>query len=184
MESRNVIELYFQWLTDQVCSRQEKRDYEDLMRLLYSTTFTYELERDGNRAADGVNLRSKFADEYGIDFETRHNAITGPCTVLELLIGLADRAVFSMIDGEITGEKDEMHWIFWKMLENLGLVALKNAQYSRSKAKRRIDVFMNRKYAYNGENGGLFVVREPAEDLREVEIWKQMCWYISELNGY
>ena len=41
-----------------------------------------------------------------------------------------------------------------------------------------IDIFLNREYAENGE-GGLFTVNG-YEDMRTVEIWYQMCWYLAD----
>lgn len=181
MESKDIINLYFCWLIDQVCTLQEKKNYSEVLWLLYSVTFRYELDRDGNRAADGITLRNKFADEMCIDTETRHRAITGPCTVLEMMVALCDRAAYSMIDDELTDGDDAKHWIFWLMMKNLGLVKHSNADFSRSKAIKRIDIFMDRKYAENGHRGGLFVVKKPRNDLREVELWYQMCWSISEM---
>ena len=180
MNNAEIIERYFQWLVDQVCYKTEKKSYNDVLRLLFATTFKFSIERDGNRAADGVDLRSQFAECYNLDFETRHDAITGPCSLLEMLVALCDRAVFSMVDCENSEEFDEKHDIFWLMMKNLGLVALKNGDFSHSKAIRRINIFMDRKYASNGSRGGLFVVKKPRKDLREVEIWYQMCWYFSE----
>ena len=180
MSNAQVIELYFNWLLNLVCTHREKQDYEDLMRLLFRVDFRYSIRRDENRAADGVDLRSMFADEYEIDYETRHEAISGPCSVLEMMVALSRRATYSMLDGELDTEDDEMHYIFWLMMENIGLVGLKNGDFSHSRAMRCIDVLLDRKYAYNGENGGLFVVKKPRRDLRKVEIWYQMCWYFSE----
>ena len=182
MDSREIIESYFQWLTDMVCTKQEKRDYDKLLRLLFGITFRFTMDRDANRAADGVDMRSKFTDDNDIDFETRHNAITGPCSVLEMLVGLADRAAFSMIDEDLIDDDNPTHWIFWIMMSNLGLVRLKNADFSHSRAVKHIDTFMDRKYADNGARGGLFVVKDATEDLRDIEIWYQMCWFINSIS--
>jgi hypothetical protein len=43
-----------------------------------------------------------------------------------------------------------------------------------------IDRFINRKYEPNGK-GGLFTIRNVKEDLRDVEIWYQMCWYLNSI---
>lgn len=182
MDSREIIELYFQWLTDMVCTQQEKKDYDKLLRLLFSVNFRFVMDRDANRAADGVDLRSRFADDNDIDFETRHNAITGPCSVLEMLVGLSDRACFSMIDEDIVDSDEPKHWLFWIMMKNLGLVGLKNNNFNHSRAIKHIDTFMDRKYADNGARGGLFVVNSATEDLREVEIWYQMCWFVTSIS--
>jgi hypothetical protein len=182
MDSKDIIELYFEWLIDQVCYEDEKDKYSDVLRLLHSTTFRYMLDRDANRAADGINMRNFFGNEHNIDPETRHNAISGPCSVLEMLVALADRASYSMIDEEIAGDDEPMHWIFWLMMKNIGLIRLSNGLFSHSKAMRHINVFMDRKYAENGRKGGLFVVNKSKKDLRNVEIWYQMCWSISEMT--
>jgi len=39
---------------------------------------------------------------------------------------------------------------------------------------------MDREYSYNGE-GGLFAVQHPRRDMRTVELWWQMCWYINTI---
>ena len=38
---------------------------------------------------------------------------------------------------------------------------------------------LERKYSRNGD-GGLFTVNHSRYDLRSVEIWYQMCWYLDE----
>ena len=176
-------ELYFQWLLNQVCSYHEKQDYERLFRHLFIVDFRFSIERDENRAADGIDLRRIFAEEYRISFEERHRAISGPCSVLEMLVALSKRADTGMFGDKLKNSEDEANYIFWLMMKNIGLVVLKNGDFSPGKANRRLDVFMDRKYAPNGSKGGLFVVSKPRHDLREVEIWYQMCWYFSETLG-
>ena len=39
---------------------------------------------------------------------------------------------------------------------------------------------MNRTYSPDGD-GGLFTVRNCDRDLRNVEIWIQMCWYLDTI---
>ena len=37
--------------------------------------------------------------------------------------------------------------------------------------------FLDREYEFDG-HGGLFVIKDTDVDLRGVEIWHQMCWYL------
>ena len=53
--------------------------------------------------------------------------------------------------------------------------------YSELRVEEAIYRFMNRDYDSNGR-GGLFIVNNPRQDLREVEIWYQMHWYLNELE--
>ena len=48
--------------------------------------------------------------------------------------------------------------------------------------EKHLDIFMNRKYRRNGA-GGLFTLKFPPRDMRMVEIWYQMCWYLDEFIG-
>jgi hypothetical protein len=45
-----------------------------------------------------------------------------------------------------------------------------------------LDRFLDRDYEPDGR-GGLFRVKHTDEDLRFVEIWYQMNWYLDELLG-
>ena len=41
--------------------------------------------------------------------------------------------------------------------------------------------FNRREYSPDGR-GGLFVVRNTSEDLRDVDIWSQLCWYLDNIT--
>ena len=51
--------------------------------------------------------------------------------------------------------------------------------YDRDLVKHKLDIFLHREYEPDGK-GGLFYIRDCAEDLREVEIWAQLCWYLDK----
>jgi len=82
------------------------------------------------------------------------------------------------IEDEIIG--DSTQW-FWLMIFNLGLNDMMDTTFDREKVGKIIDVFLERKYEKDGK-GGLFIVKNRVEDLRNVEIWYQMQWYIGEIN--
>ena len=62
------------------------------------------------------------------------------------------------------------------MINNLGLEPMYERHYNAGYVKNIIARFLNRDYFPNGL-GGLFYIPGIKEDLRQVEIWYQMCWY-------
>jgi len=96
------------------------------------------------------------------------------CSVLEMLIPLARRAEF---DTDIP-----MRDWFWTFLRNLGIDEMNDATPA---VKARVDPILERliwrRYRRDGL-GGLFPLRRPMEDQREVEIWYQFCAYLTELE--
>ena len=54
-------------------------------------------------------------------------------------------------------------------------------RYDEGYALEKIYIFLNREYEPNGK-GGLFFIRNCKEDLRNVEIWAQLCWYLDTID--
>ena len=68
------------------------------------------------------------------------------------------------------------------MIENMGLRYMTNDQIDEEVVYDTVNRVLDRDYGPHGE-GGLFTVRNPREDLRDTEIWYQMCWWLNELEG-
>lgn len=71
------------------------------------------------------------------------------------------------------------HW-FWIMLNNMGLGSMSNNRYDPYLTDEIIDRFLNREYDRDGK-GGLFRIKDCKYDLRNVEIWCQLNWYINTI---
>ena len=69
---------------------------------------------------------------------------------------------------------------FWTMLKNLGLGSMSDEYFDRKKAKENISIFLNREYCPDG-TGGLFKLKHCGYDLRDIEIWTQLNWYIETI---
>ena len=76
--------------------------------------------------------------------------------------------------GDRTGQ-----W-FWGMMRSLGLSSMLDHIYDAEKVDKILDVFLNRCYEPNGA-GGLFTIRGCKKDLRYVEIWYQLMWYLNTI---
>lgn len=175
-----LINEYFEWMYHLVCKNRytRRRSYRKLLSRLHSIDFIYIIGMDGNRAEDGVNLRYRFGYENGYrDSMIAAYLDNKSCSVLEMLVALAIRCEEHIMEdsdiGDRTGE-----W-FWLMIENLGLRDMNDARFDRRYVDETIDIFLNREYKRNGE-GGLFIVKDCHRDLRSVEIWYQMCWYLDK----
>ena len=69
---------------------------------------------------------------------------------------------------------------FWQMVTNLGLGSMSDRLFNEEYVKETINKFMNREFEPDGK-GSLFRIRNCQQDLREVEIWMAMLWYLDSL---
>lgn len=76
--------------------------------------------------------------------------------------------------GDRTGQ-----W-FWGMITNLGLGGLNDDRYDPDYVDDVLDRFLDRDYDPDGR-GGLFTIRHCDADLRDVQIWTQMLWYLDTI---
>jgi hypothetical protein len=174
--------LYLQWLCDKVDRRGSDNgpQYRELAANLHKREFKAIIPNDDNRAEDGKKLRECFALETGME-DTEY--LDDPCSILEMLVAVAQRMDFILFDPEL-GDRTAK-W-FWILIKNLGLEyympgdpdANKKSRYNSVVLKKLVE----RTYASNGR-GGLFPLRRPPNDQREEEIWYQMSHYIDEINA-
>lgn len=171
---------YFDWLYNQVCKGRShgKVSYKRLFEFLDSIEFIFSIPNDANRAEDGVELRYRFATDE-IDFDDFEDAIDAindrPCSVLEMMVALAMRCEENIMDNTKYGDRTAQ-W-FWNMISNLGIGNMMDDVFDESVVNEIIYDFLYRCYDADGK-GGLFYIYGCEYDLREVEIWTQLCWYL------
>lgn len=159
---------YFTWLYDLVCGKRYSKSvsYKKLLRYLYDTEFTWLIPMDRNRAEDGIGLRDRYPG----------NPPSGPCNVLEMMVMLSIRCEENIMDDALLGDRTGQ-W-FWNMIVNMGLGGMYDSRFDLELVEKKVDDFINREYEPDGR-GGLFTIRNCDRDMRDMEIWQQMCWYIS-----
>ena len=169
---------YFEWMFGLVHVKKyvKRASYRKLLMMLHDIDFRYSIPMDENRSIDGVDLRRRFMLDNGYGDLSRY--LNFPCSVLEMIIALAIRCEEQIMDDPDIGDRTGK-W-FWDMIENLGLKSMTDTHFDRDFVNQRIDIFLNREYESNGR-GGLFTVHNCGYDLRYVEIWYQMCWYLDEI---
>ena len=177
MVKNDLRERYFVWLYRKVVDHTQH--YGRLLRRLFETEFTFTIPMDENRMEDGQELRYRFGAECGIrEVEIVNDLDIFPCSVLEMMIALCLRCEEDIMDDPEIGNRTTT-W-FMQMLHNLGLYAMVDQRYDQAYVDRRIQIFLNRQYAPDGR-GGLFYIPNCDEDLRTVQIWYQMNWYLNQI---
>lgn len=172
---------YFNWICRTISDSRYTggRSYLKLLKHLHQVDFIFIIDMDGNRAEDGLSLRYRFAYDYNYDRAMITDAIDyRPCTVLEMIAALAIRCEEDIMDNQKLGNRTGQ-W-FWEMIFNLGLGSMYDEQFDSNYTNHVLDRFMRREYDMNGE-GGLFTINNCRQDLRRVEIWCQMCWYLDDI---
>lgn len=173
---------YFDWMYGLVYDDKyfKESSYRNLLKRLHEREFIYILDMDVNRAKDGINLRYTFAQENDyLDCAMIAEYLNDrPCSVLEMMVALARRCELEIMTNYDIGDRTGQ-W-FWNMLVNLGLESMDDFDYNELYVDDVIDRLLYREYEPNGD-GGLFTVKYCKNDLRSVDIWYQMLWYLNEV---
>lgn len=164
---------YFDWLVDMIAEDEyDQRCYQKVLSLLFYKPFKWIIDNDENRANDGLLLRESYRSITGEEPEKR-----GPCSVLEMMIGLACRCEDDIMHDSDQGDRTSV-W-FWEMMDNLGLSAQDDYQFDEDSANQIVDRFLNRNYRPNGD-GGPFYIPNFGQDMRKIELWYQLNCYIQD----
>ncbi len=178
-------ELYFKWICSIIFPDETIRNsYSIVLNVLYHTPFEYTLLLDENRKKDGIDLRYHFSCASNIP----HNIIdeyfdNNQCSMLEVMTALARRCEDDIMADLAYGDRTSV-W-FSLMFNNLGLYMFPNSSWNIQKYYEVKDILrrcMYRDYEFDGENGGLFIIKNTAKDLRNLQLWDQMCLFTNTIQ--
>lgn len=159
---------------------------------LHNIEFIYYVPNDDNRAEEGLALRERIFETYGlfgnifklvgdqdVIYVRNDEYAWGPCSVLEMMIALSER-----MEALLSSPNLDVPTLFWEMMSNLNLridtLGMHKDQEQRNAIiKDAISNLNNRTYNRNGF-GGLFPLYGSRKDQRKVEIWYQMHAYLME----
>lgn len=173
--NRPLDELYLNWLYELIenpNTANPSKTYWNLANHLYTKEYLWLIPNDDNRAEDGRFLREEFCEDLGLDDMDPHWVDLG-CSMLEMLIALSRRLSFQ--DG---GEPRD--W-FWHLIDNLGLRITDRRRFPKNTVEGVLDTIIWRTFNRDG-SGGLFPLRHPKDDQRDVEIWSQLHAYLLEID--
>jgi hypothetical protein len=163
-------EAYFHWLVEQVREEgHQRKTYWDLLKIMHTAEFVWLVPNDDNRISDGLDLRTEFLNEQ----EERESTVDGPCSVLEVMVGLSRRVAF-LAGGNAEG------WA-WQLMCNLELHKHHDPLRRPRTVTQILHALVWRLYDPDG-SGGFFPLGFPKQDQRKVEIWYQMAEYVQEIH--
>jgi len=171
---------YYEWLTSSISGWSNR--YSILLKHLYETPFRVTMLMDENRVGDGLSMRTRFVWSEHLGAEERDILKKQrPCSVLEVMIGLAQRFEEEYMT-QYSGEDPISIW-FGPMIDSLGLRAYDDQHFDLYGFDRIMQTFLNRVYSPDGR-GSLFYIPGTNEDMRQVEIWQQMMiWSRNNYEG-
>lgn len=170
-KSENDVTNYIRWLCDDVGLNYDI--YSNVASTLLTYEFNDEIDNDINRTFDAIAIREEFERDYDVMLDIHTDESAG---LLEVLVSLARRAADIMYDAH--GEDKTDHY-FWLMFCNLGLDKYDDGRYSHQKVVDICRKFNKRDWDGHGK-GGPFVIKHPPLDIKSVEIWSVMNWYLTE----
>ena len=166
---------YFYWMCNIVCGNtviDGPRAYNKLLQYLYDRDFVFINPMDENRAIAGVDLRYRYNKEAAQELKGK------PCSILEMMVALALQCEESIMMSPDYDDRTSQ-W-FWEMIQSLGLDEMNDGSFNIRSVNHIVDVFLERRYRPNGK-GGLFTIRNCDYDLRDIDIWYQMNWYLETI---
>lgn len=176
---RTVDDLYLEWLYSQVGTiknRNPSTSYWSLFVLMHSVPFVDFVKNDGNRVADGKDLRDEFVYDTGVDVDILWRDLE--CSFLEMMIALARRVSFDSY-----GEPADWFWTLIKNLEFYHYTDKVFNEHVEAEVTEKLQQVVQRTYGRDGV-GGLFPLRNAKRDQRRVEIWYQMSAYLMENSNF
>ena len=171
---------YFDWIYS-IGNNSSAISYHELFTFLHEIKFISVLKDDRNRAMDGENLRWRFAYLTGRDkvFDDISECLKGRCSVLEMMTALAIRCEEEIMDDPRKGNRTNQG--LWLMLNNMGLGGMYDGHFDEDEVKKKVTIMMERSYSPDGR-GGLFRIYNCPADLRDVDIWTQLCWFLDSIS--
>src|SRR5690606_12696463 len=179
-DDRTLDARYLDWLYKYIGdsqTRNPERSHFLLAVELFQKEFVWFVPNDDNRVEDGRILREEFFDEMAAGRD--RDWLEQECSMLEMLVALSRRCAFET-------NEEPIDW-FWVLMDNLGLREYNDEEYNQNDDfKLDVDIILDRviQRTYDADGrGGLFPLRNPTRDQREVEIWYQMAAYILEADS-
>lgn len=181
-ENRSYLEWLESFTIDETVDDNRRLSYRNLLKTLWDIPFKPLLGNDDDRAAEGLELRSRYdyilAKASGGDMFTPPDvdAIFGECRVLEMLIALSMRMYDLMQD---MGFYNSVSRWFWELMKNVGFDILDDDTWETTNRPQefveRIVVGIMNGYGHRNRPGGWFYV----EGWQSMEIWYQMHMYLN-----
>lgn len=176
MRPDEMAHAYYRWLLDKIRMR-DYGHYERVLHYMFNREFYWVVPMDRNRYIDGLALRDEFAMEVGIQPYFWRGYLPDWCTVLEMMVALAEACEDRLMGDPDFG--DRTHIWFWIMMNKLDLDSFTDVRFNEDCVEKIINRVLERSFQPDGK-GGLFGRLKHGGDMRDIEWWYQLNYYINE----
>jgi len=179
-QSNMIKTEYHHWITELAidwCRTCSRKNYKKLIKYLDGVRFVALMQEDENRIEDAKELMLRFEDDQHPGMVC---ANTDEPSVLDVMVALACRCEDHIMNDPDLGDRACL-W-FYAMIKSLGLEEDDDINYDQYYVESVIDNFISRNYDADG-HGGLFTVPLEGIDLRKMEIWNQMNWWVRQVRA-
>lgn len=152
--------------------------YGDICNALHEIPFVCLVKLDENRVSDALRLRS-YIIPNSADHVYYKTHFPRP-SVLEVLCAFASLCWESDGRNEQYYPSDWLRMFFYNMelTDKYGNTVSRSPSYIQDRAS----IMMERRYAPNGEHGGLFHISDESIDLTRLQLFEQMDIYLGALE--
>lgn len=171
---------YYRHLLDKIHFRQYG-PYERVLNYLFHREFYWVVPMDRNRYENGLALREDFAMQVGYPMFFWRGYLPDYCTVLEMMVALAQDCEDRLMGDPELG--DRTHIWFWIMMNKVGLDELVDHKFDENRADRIVTRILDRTFSPDGR-GGLFGQLCHEGDMRQIEWWYQLNYYLMEYYAF
>lgn len=169
---------YFQWLKSLVGDVHEGKSYLILLRMLHNREFYWVVPLDENRAEDGKALRIAYSRQFPEEENDIMEALIGPCSMLEFLIGMAER-----MDDDLWNGRNRTDKWFWELICNVKFDKMDDENFDIMGGATyfdvKIDKIARKNYSKTG-NAQLFPSFKTSKSRHLREFWVEMTDYLNE----
>lgn len=160
-------ERYFHWLLKFIGNGFcRKNSYFELLEYLFNTEYCWSIPMDENRAVDGIDLRHRFVVECDEDQEASYVYLSGPASVLEVLIALSIRMEYTARGSIDLGKAGQ--W-FWGMIKCLSIFDCYDGNFDEEKVQYFLEGWMDSESEIS-----IFPTSEG-------ELWNQAMKFLSDI---
>ena len=174
---------YYKWVTKKVYSKSVSRDYDKLMKYMFTKEYEYDNWLDENRKMDALAMREHYFDNLGdVNYEDDDISFieSAPCSWLEMFVAFAKRIEKQIMVDDDIGDRTAQ-W-FWLMMTSLGLSKMTDDRFNERVVDKILHTLAYHEFNEDGTGGGLFVVHDPKHNMKIADLWYQMNYYLVENN--
>lgn len=180
----SLMTRYYRWLCSELGVDPKESKIESVCSMMMISPFVSDMWEDQNIVESALYSRREFVRDQDPIAKREFYRAMGECSVLEVIAILIRKMSYMLLGNHLASSNQGA--LFFELLDNLGLSWINDDAFSRDEDGCReyiedvMSRFVGREYEENGDDGGLFPLENPPEDMREMSLFQQLDAYLIE----